>query len=589
MTQAKKLIEVAMPIKEISAESVRDKSIRHGHISTLHLWWARRPLPVCRAVVFASLVPDPEDGHCPQAFRDAVQLLLGRQPNNIDLYKPYEDIPYTSAIDRMEDTLRNRLLMFIGMFSDKYILAAKQGKSVGAKDMLSDASLIKWDNKNNQTIIGNARKLIWVAHNAASGKTCRELLADFDAAYQTIKDAEHALYSLPDRHLETEQVKAKEVALQQAIDAFQDKMPRVFDPFAGGGAIPLEAARLGCKTYGNDINPVAHIIQKGSLEFPQKYGKPITFTNAGFVKLYGEETLKTIPNGWKTYTSGVATGVHVPNRLSFDVEFYAKKLLAETEKEIGHLYPADEKGNKPIAYYWARVGTCSNPSCKAEVPLLKGFYLANTKTKQVYLNPIIKGTQIEFEIKEGKCPVEEGWNLRANLKCPCCGSFSDTKTIKKQFVDKITSEKLLAVIEEGDRGKNYRLPSKKEVEIVKNITHIDKPTELMPQNDSMNLKIPLWGFKGFGDMFSPRQLLALQTLVQKLNAEKPALLEIGDYGKAVLTYLGILIDRLVIKQVSFITWDNTRETIGNLFGRQAIPMVFYYPESNPFSRFFFTS
>ena len=121
MAQAKKLIEVAMPIKEISAESVRDKSIRHGHISTLHLWWARRPLPICRAVVFASLVLDPEDENCPQSFKDAVSQLLGKQENNTDPYKPYDDIPYTSAIDKMEDTLRNRLLMFIGKFSEKYI------------------------------------------------------------------------------------------------------------------------------------------------------------------------------------------------------------------------------------------------------------------------------------------------------------------------------------------------------------------------------------------------------------------------------------------------------------------------------------
>src|ERR1700742_1469096 len=102
MSQPKKLIEVAMPIKEISAESVRDKSIRHGHISTLHLWWARRPLPVCRAVVFASLVPDPLDENCPKAFQDAVELLLGRNANAIDHYRPYDDIPYTAAIDKMD-------------------------------------------------------------------------------------------------------------------------------------------------------------------------------------------------------------------------------------------------------------------------------------------------------------------------------------------------------------------------------------------------------------------------------------------------------------------------------------------------------
>ncbi|MCB0539500.1 MAG: DUF1156 domain-containing protein, partial [Bacteroidetes bacterium] len=420
MTQAKKLIEVAMPIKEISAESVRDKSIRHGHISTLHLWWARRPLPVCRAVVFASLVPDPEDENCPQAFKDAVGLLLGRQENNTDPYKPYDDIPYTSAIDKMEDTLRNRLMMFIGKFSEKYIQATKQGKSAAAKDMLSDASLIKWDNKNNDTIIGKARKLIWVSHNAASGKNAKELLNDFDTAYKAIKDAETALYSLSDRHIENEKSKQLTDQLKRAIDVFQDKMPKVFDPFAGGGAIPLEAARLGCKTYGNDINPVAHIIQKGSLEFPQKYGKPITYSNAEFTKLYGDEAFRNIPNEWKTFSSGNATGVRVPNRLSFDVEYYAKKLLSETEEEIGHLYPEDEKGNKPIAYYWARTAKCSNPSCKSEVPLLRGFYLCEKPDNKQYLNPIIQGNTIEFEIKTGTHSITQ-WLKNANLKCPCCG------------------------------------------------------------------------------------------------------------------------------------------------------------------------
>lgn len=114
MSSAKKLIEVAMPVKEISAESVRDKSIRHGHISTLHLWWARRPLPVCRAVVFASLVPDPLDPACPPVFVDAVNLLLGPDgPMPGDPYKPYADVPWTSVYDPVEDNPRNRLQAFI--------------------------------------------------------------------------------------------------------------------------------------------------------------------------------------------------------------------------------------------------------------------------------------------------------------------------------------------------------------------------------------------------------------------------------------------------------------------------------------------
>jgi putative DNA methylase len=150
MTQAKKLIEVAMPIKEISAESVRDKSIRHGHISTLHLWWARRPLPVCRAVVFASLVPDPLDEHCPQAFRDAVEILLGSKDKPlidgglVDRYQPYADIPWTSVFDPMEDNLRNRLQMFIGKFTDdmqQHLLHQKP--KPGANNQLNDYSLIK--------------------------------------------------------------------------------------------------------------------------------------------------------------------------------------------------------------------------------------------------------------------------------------------------------------------------------------------------------------------------------------------------------------------------------------------------------------
>src|SRR5690606_40106531 len=111
--------------------------------------------------------------------------------------------------------------------------------------------------------------------------------------YSAIKDAEHALYSLPDRHLETPESRKLATNLEKSIESFLDRMPRVFDPFAGGGAIPLEAARLGCRSYGNDINPVAHIIQKGSLEFPQKYGKPISYSKTEFIKLYGQDRKST--------------------------------------------------------------------------------------------------------------------------------------------------------------------------------------------------------------------------------------------------------------------------------------------------------
>lgn len=584
MTQPKKLIEVAMPIKEISAESVRDKSIRHGHISTLHLWWARRPLPVCRAVVFASLVPDPLDEHCPQAFKDAVQIILGKENNTGDPYKPYDDIPYTAAIDKMEDNLRNRLLMFIGKYSDEFARNEKAGKTTASGKQLSDASLIKWDNKNNEEIIGKARKLIWVAHNAKSGGKAKELLADFDKHYNAIKEAEENLYGTQDRHNETAEIKKKEEALHNTIEAFLDKMPKVFDPFAGGGAIPLEAARLGCRSYGNDINPVAHIIQKGSLEFPQKFGKPITYSKEEFIKLYGEDLWKKQPQENKKVKNGEAVAVRINNRLAFDVEFYAKKLLAVSEKQIGHLYPADKKGNKPVAYYWARIGICSNPSCSAEVPLLRQFYLVNKSGKQIYLSPKISGNKIGFEIKNGVAK-EEGWINRGNLICPCCKNTTENSVLKQQFIDKKIKDRIIAVIEEGKNSKEYRLPYNEELEIISSVkTDIEKPNEILPTDYTKAMAFCLWGFDKWGDIFSDRQITAMYSFVESLKVIRESLHrgESVEYSRSLITYLAILIDRIATRQISLSFWDITREGATNPFGKQAIQMVFDYIEVNPF-------
>jgi adenine-specific DNA methylase len=571
MSKAKKLIEVAMPIKEISAESVRDKSIRHGHISTLHLWWARRPLPVCRAVVFASIVPDPLDEECPQAFKDAVTDLLGSDIR----YAPYDDIPYTASYDPMKDDLRNRLLMFIGKFSPKCQENMLKGKTTPAKDQLDDSSLIKWDNKNNKEILGKARKLIWVAYNADRHPDVKyEVLKnEFDVAYKKIKEAEAELYGIVDRHKETKEVKTAEAILQTAIEDFQKRMPSVFDPFAGGGAIPLEAARLGCRSYGNDINPVAHIIEKGSVEFPQKYGKPIRFSKDEFMDKYGKEGLellvkRNIPFG---------DVIEIPNRLSFDVEYWAKKLLNLTEKEVGHLYPADKSGNKPIAYYWVRTATCSNPSCKAEIPLLKQFYLANTKSKKVYLNPIIDGTIIEFEIKEGDCYIE-GWN-RGNLTCPCCGAITSSKQIKEQANKEGLGLKQIALITESKNGKAYEI-SKTNKDIKDFI--LDEaliPTERMQKIPDL-ISGRGWNIEQWNQMFTKRQLKVLQTLILSLNKIQRS--SASEYDKVLITYLSLWIDRIAVANTSLGRWHVTGEKMEHPFSRQAIAMIFDFPESNPF-------
>ena len=571
-----------MPIKEISAESVRDKSIRHGHISTLHLWWARRPLPVCRAIVFASLVPDPLDENCPEAFQWAVQTLLADGMNAI-VYKPYKDIPYTAIVDEMEDNLRHRLMMFIGKFSDKCQANMLAGKSTSPKEQLSDGSLIKWENKNNPKILRMARELIFVAYQSdlRPDATWEALHEEFNRLYDAIPEAENALYSMPDRHIETAEVTQREAELKNAIEAFQNQMPSVFDPFAGGGAIPLEAARLGCRSYGNDINPVAHIIERGSAEFPQKYGKPIVYSLEEFQSIYGEEGIKMTQE--KDRDIRVENGfVHISNRLAFDVEYYAKKILKESEKEVGYLYPADEKGNKPVAYYWARTAKCSNPSCGAEIPMLKQFYLANTTRNKIYFNPIIKGQEIDFEILKGQCSIPGYMKGReCSVTCPCCNSITSGQEVKQQSYQHKTGIRLMAVIKEGLNGKEYCLPNKKDKEVCSLVFNEEKPTEKLPENDTQNLKISHWGYKTWGDIYSDRQIHTLNCILKKFEIIKQHLSK-TEYGKVTCTLLAIWFDRIVLYNTTFGRYDISRENIQHPYSKQALPMMFDYPESNPF-------
>lgn len=584
--KAKKLIEVALPIKEISAESVRDKSIRHGHISTLHLWWARRPLPVCRAIVFASLVPDPLDDNCPEAFRDAVKSIIGK--DSIDSivrleYKPYADIPYTAIYDPMEDNLRNRLMMFIGKFSDKCQQNMLQGKTTVPKEQLSDGSLIKWENKNNPRILRMARELIWVAYNSEKKPEVgyETLHKEFCQAFDAIKQAEQELYDIKDRHIASDEVKATESALQNAITQFQNQMPSVFDPFAGGGAIPLEAARLGCRSYGNDINPVAHIIERGSAEFPQKYGKPIVYSKDEFIRIYGEDGLKMANETERNITfDSQAQTYRIPNRFAFDVEFYVKQILKETEKEVGHLYPANDDGKKPIAYFWARTAQCSNPSCKADVPLMRQLYLVKKPKKEIYLKPIVEGNKIKFELANGKAP--NGWVSRTSFTCPCCGSTTEMRQVKETYAKKHPHSVLLAVVEGNDDGKKYRLPTDKEKSIpLQTINEEFVPQGKMAAENTKNFSTDGWGYGTWKSLFTNRQLFMLTSLAKHIERTIRALPK-SNYRNALQTMLAIWFDRVIMVNTSFGFWEAPLEKLQRLMGRQAIGMTFDYPESHTF-------
>ena len=302
--QAKKLIEVAMPIKEISAESVRDKSIRHGHISTLHLWWARRPLPVCRAVIFASLVPDPLDNNCPQIFKEAIDLLLGKNYNIGDPYKPYDDIPFTSAVDKMEDNLRNRLIMFIGKFSEKYIQNERIGKETSSKDQISTFSLIKSESKNDKNIISKARKLIWVNHNAKNESNLQNSLDNYDAHFNKILEIDTVNFQaivepgVINEHFQNE---------VQLRNLFYPPDPASKGSCTLGGNVAHSSGGPRCVKYGTTrdyvlnlevVLPTGEIIQTGANVLKNSTGYNITQLMAGSEGTLGiitKITLKLLP------------------------------------------------------------------------------------------------------------------------------------------------------------------------------------------------------------------------------------------------------------------------------------------------------
>ncbi len=542
MNNVPRLIEVALPIREISAESVRDKSLRHGHISTLHLWWARRPLPASRAVVFASLVPDPDDPNCPEEFKQTVERNLKthvssklkyyvRGRNTIqdeDPYRPYEDIP---------DTLRNRLLAFIAKWSPE-ALAFESGKSSRApqpKELLDNRSLVKWETSDPENPQG--REILRVA---------REL------------------------------VKA----------AYNGETPTVLDPFAGGGSIPLEAGRLGCQAIANDYNPVAYLILRATCEFPQKYGKP------GKRKCVVEE-----------FGKQVEREVEVPNVLVHDVEKWANWILEKAREKIGHLYPPGKDGRLVVGYLWARTAPCSNPSCRCEIPLLSNLIVCNKTNKKVTMTMKINKAEksIKFGITKNEDVAETKGTMqnRGNVKCPFCEQITPVGDLRKAGLSGNMKERMVCVIVKTDHGKDYRSVEERDLQAFKKSAQIEveKLNELiLPEitdkglNDnignSTGIRVHLYGHKTWGSLFNHRQLVAMQAFVSCLQDAHELIqkeIRADDYFKTVMIYLGLWIDRISMRSTTFGRYDTGRETMQSPFDKQAIPMKWDFAESNPFT------
>ena len=521
----KKLIEVALPLDAINAASAREKSIRHGHPSTLHLWWARRPLAAARAVIFAQMVDDPSA--CPEEFP-------------------------TEADQKQE---RERLFRLI-------------------------EELVRWENTTNEELLEQARAEI----RRSWGRTCAE-------------NAGHP----------------------RAAELFDpDRLPAFHDPFAGGGALPLEAQRLGLEAHASDLNPVAVLINKAMIEIPPKFaGRPPVNPEAR-------------PGGSSAQASLLERGWTGAQGLAEDVRYYGQWMRDEAERDIGHLYPpvgvtAEMVRERPdlkqyqgrkltvIAWLWARTVKSPNPAfADVDVPLASTFMLSTKRGKEAYVEPVIEGRGYRFAVKVGK--PEDAEAAKAGTKSGGSGKpflclLSSTpmpfEYLRSEAKSGRMGARLMAIVAEGDRGRVYLTPTAEHEAMAEEAEPQWTPDTNLPER-ALGFRVQEYGMIMWRDLFTPRQLVALTTFSDlvaeameqaKQDAASPdpnedsiGLNENGGgttaYAEAVAVYLAFAVDKMSDRHSMLGRWDPTPTASGviNTFSRQALPMTWDFAEGNPFSR-----
>ncbi len=518
MSDDRRLIEDYLPIQAISAEASREKSVRKGHISTLHLWWARRPLVACRAAVYGALV-------------SASRFV---PPNGSEA----------------------------------------KAKSLGR---------------------ANAAKFV-------------ERLCKYPGDQQVIKEAQRDILEAHAERLSEETGKAVTV---EDIEEGRAPRPKVLDMFAGGGAIPLEALRLGCEAYALDLNPVAHIIELCTLVYPQKYGKPDK-------------------NAKGSASDGTWAG------LAKEVEHWGKWVLEKVKAEIGDLYPPipdpKQKGQKlipkpqekfegfegaqpeltipagyltPVAYLWTRTVKCKNHDCGATVPLVRQTWLCKKKDRFVALKMIApKGQKkVRFEVVEAANESDLGFDPEAfskagNATCPFCGTVADSNYVKMEGQAKRMAQQMMAIacVRPGSRGKAYLsaddygqfIPDdaliESRIDDLCKWHGVSMPEE--PLTEKLTDQLPNYGMVSFRDIFSARQmfcLLSFAAAIRELADHQGSLLD-EEHRKALVTLVACILD----KQADFnsslcVLKSGGGRGIVHTFGRQALPMVWDFAEANPFN------
>jgi putative DNA methylase len=482
----KRLAEVDFPIAAVSRQAVREKSIRHGHPSTLHLWWARRPLASSRAVLLALLWPDPCDPLCPDGFRERARELLPQVGGCS---------PGTTNRD-----LRNALLKFVADFAN-------------------------WDNAVQRTYLEVSRALVKAAHGEES--------------------------------------------------------PLVVDPFAGGGAIPLEALRLGCDAFASDLNPVAGLILKAMLEDIPRNGP----------------------------------------KLAEELRQSGKDVKKDAEGHLADLYPNDMDGATPIAYIWARTVRCESPNCGAEIPLARSFWLCKKANRRRALgNRIVrrKGEppRVEFEVVEPKTEkdVAGGTITRAKAVCLACRAVLPPERVRTQLTAqrggadvifdangrRAGGARMLAVVtlRPTEPGRHYRLPTERDYEPVRKsqerlaviIAEWERggkrslcpvPDEPTPAGGGSGagraFSVQRYGMFQWGDVFTSRQRVAFSNIISAAGLHSST--------SAVHELIALCLSRVTARNSSLCLWlsHGDQETVWTTFGRNALPMIWDFAEAAPLS------
>jgi putative DNA methylase len=475
MEYKKKLIEVALPLEAINDGCVKEKNpFLKGHPRSIHLWWARRPLAVARAVIFSQMVDDPS-AH-PERFQTQEE----------------------------QEAERERLFGII-------------------------EELVKWENKDN-------KKVLAIAHEEIQ-----------KSWFETCK----ANKSHP-----------------QADALFNpEKLPAIHDPFAGGGTIPLEAQRLGLEAFASDLNPVAVLINKAMIEIPPKFeGQPPI----------NPESCRLLNDIWE---GGLG--------LAEDVRYYGEWMRRKAIERIGHLYPKikDKFGQEHtvIAWIWTRTVKCPNPACGCEMPLASTFELSKKKGKEAYILPIIESNNIRYEVKYGKKAPEPPKTGRGVFRCLCCGELATNDYVRKEAIEGRMNAALMAIVAEGSDGRLYFPPTNEHIKTALLAKTIWKPEQKVPIPCHDVDRLPMYGMPTWGDAFTNRQLTALATFCDLITEVQAEIERDGgsiDYAQAVSVYLACGISQLSRYSCKCCGWNKTNENVAQAFGRQAIPMVWDFAESN---------